>query len=124
MKRLSMATRDELVAAVGRDTKADRHERGRILDEITFLAGFHRKHAARLIGVGDAQSARCTAGAPYLHRSNARGAGGDLGGIGPGLRQAAASADADAGRNNGAAWPYPARRRMPRPRVRDERGDD
>jgi hypothetical protein len=48
-----MATRDELVVAVGgRYARADRVERGRILDEFTTLTGFHRKHAARLLRGG------------------------------------------------------------------------
>jgi hypothetical protein len=48
-----MATCDELVVAVGgRYARADRVERGRILDEFTTLTGFHRKHAARLLRGG------------------------------------------------------------------------
>lgn len=47
MKRLSMGRRDELVAAAaGRYAGADRNERGRILDELTSLAGLHRKHCS------------------------------------------------------------------------------
>ena len=50
MRRVSMATRDELVAAVGqRYARADRAQRGRMLDEFTQLTGFHRKHAARVL---------------------------------------------------------------------------
>ena len=38
-----MATRDELVAAIAeRYSRADRTERGRILDEFTAVTGFHR----------------------------------------------------------------------------------
>ena len=48
-----MTTRDELVAAIieryGRSTRA---ERGRILSEFVAITGFHRKHAARLLGGG------------------------------------------------------------------------
>jgi len=48
-----MATRDELVAAIaGRYVQGDRSERGRILDEFTAVTGFHRKHAMRLLRVG------------------------------------------------------------------------
>jgi hypothetical protein len=48
-----MATRDELVAAIAeRYARADRAERGRILDEFVAVTGFHRKHAARLLGGG------------------------------------------------------------------------
>ena len=55
MGRLSTSTRDELVAAAGRRyIEVDRHERGRILDELTSLTGLHRKHAARLLRGGRA----------------------------------------------------------------------
>src|SRR6476619_1191173 len=50
MRRISMAARDELVAAV-----ADRYargDRGRILDEFAAVTGFHRKHAMRLLRAG------------------------------------------------------------------------
>ena len=48
-----MATRDELVVAIGRRyADADRVERGLVLDEFTTLTGFHRKHAARLLRGG------------------------------------------------------------------------
>jgi len=54
MGRLSVATRGELVAAASRRyAEADRHERGRILDELTSLTGLHRKHAARLLRGGN-----------------------------------------------------------------------
>jgi hypothetical protein len=40
MGRLTTSTRDELVAAAGRRyIEVDRHERGRILDELTSLTG-------------------------------------------------------------------------------------
>ena len=46
-----MATRDELVAAiVERYGRSDRAERGQILNEFVAVTGFHRKHAARLLG--------------------------------------------------------------------------
>jgi len=48
-----MATRDELVAAIAeRYGRSNRAERGRILDEFVAVTGFHRKHAARLLGGG------------------------------------------------------------------------
>ncbi len=48
-----MATRDELVGAIAeRYARGDRGERGRILDEFVAVTGFHRKHAARLLGRG------------------------------------------------------------------------
>src|SRR3954451_3048478 len=53
MRRINMAARDELVAAIaGRYLQADRTERGRILDEFTAITGFHRKHAMRLLRAG------------------------------------------------------------------------
>src|SRR5580692_1114728 len=53
MRRISMAARDELVAAIaGRYAQGDRAERGRILDEFTAVTGFHRKHAMRLLRDG------------------------------------------------------------------------
>src|ERR1700719_4214044 len=54
MRRISMAARDELVAAItGRYAQGDRAERGRILDEFSAVTGFHRKHAMRLLRVGE-----------------------------------------------------------------------
>lgn len=48
-----MATRDELVAAiVERYRRSNRTERGQILNEFVAVTGFHRKHAARLLGGG------------------------------------------------------------------------
>ncbi len=59
MGRLSMATRDELVVAVGRRyAQAERAERGRILDEFTQLTGFHRKHAARVLRCNGSRAMR------------------------------------------------------------------
>jgi hypothetical protein len=53
MRRISMAARDELMAAIaGRYSRANRMERSRILDEFTAVTGFHRKHAMRLLRVG------------------------------------------------------------------------
>src|SRR6202451_1957850 len=50
MRRVSMATRDELIAVAGeRYRRSGRRERGQILDEFTALTGFHRKHAMRLL---------------------------------------------------------------------------
>jgi len=50
-RRVSMATRDELVAAIAhRYSQSGRAERGRILDEFVAVTGFHRNHAARLLG--------------------------------------------------------------------------
>jgi len=53
MRRISMRTRDELVAAVSeRYGRASRAECGRILDEFTAVAGLHRKHAVCLLRGG------------------------------------------------------------------------
>src|SRR5215211_1972059 len=53
MGQISMATRDELVAALARRYAASsRDERGRILDEFTAITGLHRKHAMRLLRHG------------------------------------------------------------------------
>src|SRR4051794_41675194 len=53
MSRVSMATRDELLAAVaGRYHSSTRAERIRILDEFAALTGYHRKHVMRLFRVG------------------------------------------------------------------------
>src|SRR3954452_6784001 len=50
MRRISMAARDELVAAVAdRHARGDRGERGRILAEFVAVTGYHRKHAMRLL---------------------------------------------------------------------------
>ncbi|MHC2618101.1 hypothetical protein ACVIW2_000132 [Bradyrhizobium huanghuaihaiense] len=50
MRRLSMATRKELTAAVGeRYRSGDRVEKARILDEFVNITGYHRKHAMRLL---------------------------------------------------------------------------
>lgn len=55
MRRVSMATRDELVAAVAeRYARSSRPERSRILDEFVGVTGHHRKHAMRLLRGGGA----------------------------------------------------------------------
>ena len=57
MRRVSMATRDELIAAlVGRYSEAGRLERGRILDEFVAVTGYHRKHATRVLRLGRTDS--------------------------------------------------------------------
>ncbi len=53
MRTVSMATRRELVAAIGeRYRLADRASKGRVLDEFIAVTGFHRKHAMRLLRAG------------------------------------------------------------------------
>lgn len=55
-RRISMATRGELLEVVrGRYGTATRAERTRILDEFTAVAGYHRKHAIRLLGAAERQ---------------------------------------------------------------------
>ena len=50
MRKVSMATRVELVEAVGeRYRSSDRVSKGRVLDEFVAVTGFHRKHAMRLL---------------------------------------------------------------------------
>src|SRR5512134_3282076 len=53
-RRFSMATRRELIAAVrARYAGAPRAERAKILDELVAVAGYHRKHAIRVLGAKD-----------------------------------------------------------------------
>lgn len=53
MRRVSMATRDELLAAVAaRYRESPRAEKTRIVDEFAAVTGHHRKHAMRLLRVG------------------------------------------------------------------------
>jgi hypothetical protein len=50
VEQLSMATRREVVAAIReRYGTATREEKGRILDELVAVAGYHRKHAIRVL---------------------------------------------------------------------------
>lgn len=50
MKKVSMATRAELVEAVGeRYRTADRRSKGRVLDQFVAVTGFHRR--AGLLGI-------------------------------------------------------------------------
>lgn len=50
MRRVTMATRDELVVAVQeRYANGERREKTRILDEFVAVTGFHRKHAVRVL---------------------------------------------------------------------------
>jgi hypothetical protein len=49
-RQISMATRKELIAAVGvRYRTSTKAERRTILDEFTALTGYHRKHAIRVL---------------------------------------------------------------------------
>src|SRR5450759_3619217 len=59
MRRVSMATRDELVVVLReRYAGSGRAERGRILDEFSAVTGFHRKHAMRLLRGGQTNQQR------------------------------------------------------------------
>jgi len=50
MRKVSMATQRELVAAVGeRYRSADRKGKGQVLDEFVAVTGLHRKHAMRIL---------------------------------------------------------------------------
>jgi len=52
-RRISMGTRTELIAAIsGRYRASSRVEKGKILDELVAVSGYHRKHAIRLLRPG------------------------------------------------------------------------
>src|SRR5215467_4921025 len=60
MRRVTMATRDELVVAVReRYANSERRGKSRILDEFVAVTGFHRKHAMRVL-----RGEQATRGAP------------------------------------------------------------
>ena len=53
MRRVSMATRDELIVALSqRYSESDRYAKGRILDEFVAIMGYHRKHGMRVLRTG------------------------------------------------------------------------
>ena len=53
MRRVSMATRDELLTAVSERYRASvRAEKSRIVEEFAAATGYHRKHAMRVLRVG------------------------------------------------------------------------
>jgi hypothetical protein len=57
MRRVSMATRDELIAGLAnRYSEVGRMERARILDEFVAVTGYHRKHAMRVLRAGPTSS--------------------------------------------------------------------
>jgi hypothetical protein len=118
---VSMETRSELVAAIsGRYARSRRDEKARILDEFVAVTGFHRKHAMRLLRSGGPTAAA----GPRPGRSGADGSAGGLGGVRPGLRQAASGDPAGAGRGAGAAGTPCARCRSASTPAGDERGND
>ena len=56
MRRVSMATRDGLLAAVSERYEAIRRaEKSRIVDEFSAATGYHRKHAMRVLRSGPCQ---------------------------------------------------------------------
>src|SRR5258707_12235366 len=53
MRRVSMATRDELLAAVSERYRASsRADKKTIIDEFAASTGYHRKHAMRVLRAG------------------------------------------------------------------------
>lgn len=61
--RVSMATKGELLAAIGdRYRASSRVERTKILDEFVAVTGYHRKHAIRLSRPRPGQPSRCREG--------------------------------------------------------------
>src|SRR5205814_8723148 len=85
MRRISMAARDELVAALaGRYARGDRGERGRILDEFAAVTGLSPQACdATVAGRAGDSAWRTAARPPDLRCGCARGADRDLGGIRP-----------------------------------------
>ena len=56
MRRLSMATRDELLATVSeRYRVSGRADKSRIVDEFAAATGYHRKHAMRVLRTGPSE---------------------------------------------------------------------
>src|ERR1700738_618226 len=71
MRKVSMATRAELILAIReRYASAGRPEKAKILDEFVALTGFHRKHAMRLLRGGAMSRRRAVPdrGAGYMAR--------------------------------------------------------
>ena len=53
MRRVSMATRNELLAAVSERYRAScRADKKAIIDEFAATTGYHRKHAMRILRTG------------------------------------------------------------------------
>src|ERR1035437_4714190 len=75
MRRVSMATRDELVVVLrGRYAGGSRAERGRILDEFSAVTVFHRKHAMRLLRGGVPNQRSSTRPGRQIYDDAVRGA--------------------------------------------------
>ena len=59
MRKLSMSARRELLEALRQRCRgAARSEKSRILDEFVSVAGYHRKHAIRLLRGSESTDAR------------------------------------------------------------------
>ena len=126
MRKVSMTARDELVNALARRyAVAGRAEKTRILDEFVAIAGFHRKHAMRLLRC-DAAARRSEGKASRrIYNEAVREADSRaVGGIGPHLRQTPEGADADTGRGDGTARAPETRSGDPRRGTGHERVDD
>jgi len=89
MRRVSIATRDELIAALADRYSEGRLERGRILDEFVALTGYHRKarNARAAVGAHRCPSRRETR-PPALWRGSPASTDPVVGGVRPGVRQA------------------------------------
>ena len=73
MTKASAKTREELVQAVGeRYGNAESRAKGRILDEVVQLTGFHRKRAIRVLNVEGCVRARVVVPRSRLYEEGAR----------------------------------------------------
>ncbi len=121
-----MGARREIKAAVSeRYRVAGRAEKGRMLDELCKVTGWHRKHAVRALA--DRPAAGPDAARQphfYLRRRRQGCADGVVGGIGPDLRQAAEGDDPDIAAGTGATRPTEARCSRSCAGARDQRSND
>ena len=104
--QISMATRAEVAEALqARYAASGRSAKGVILDEFVALTGLHRKHAIRLLRAQAGK--RRPRGRPRTRYRSGRegGAGPALGGVGPGLLEAAEADDPSPAAGAGAARP-------------------
>src|SRR6202048_2249584 len=101
--RISMGARREVVAAVTeRYRSAERAEKGRMLDALCATTGWHRKHAVRALR----RRATVVPGeveAPQECDDQGRDDGA-VGGVRPGVRQAAQGDDPDLAAGPRATW--------------------